>query len=277
VVARGEPLPNFDFHARLLTLPGIFDSKPEGVPAEVPYLSVDASRVERIGRLIERSLEREGEAPAEPNLSSTNGSGSAGASPSQLMRPLRVGIVWQGNTAHKGDRFRSIPLAKFEPLARIPGIRLVSLQKGFGTEQIESCREAVPAAQWSDAADLTAEALLDTAAAMKNLDLVIAVDTSVAHLAGALGVPVWVAMPLASDWRWLLDREDTPWYPTMRLFRQRDLEEWDQVIARMSQALAERSKAMPCQIDDPTSDARAGNPHRLTSTAPFCQLPAQVA
>jgi hypothetical protein len=85
---------------------------------------------------------------------------------------------------------------------------------------------------------------------MKNLDLVIAVDTSVAHLAGALGVPVWVAMPLASDWRWLLNREDTPWYPTMRLFRQRELGEWDQVIARMSQALdgQMRARAMAADI-----------------------------
>ena len=212
VVARGEPLPHFDFHARLLTLPGIFDSTPEGVPGKVPYLHVDEKRVERIGRLIERSVESEG-------------------------KTLRVGLDWQGNTAHKGDRFRSIALEKFEPLARIPGVRLVSLQKGFGSEQIETCRETVPVAAWSDAADTTAEALLDTAAAMKNLDLVIAVDTSVAHLAGALGVPVWVAMPLACDWRWLLDREDTPWYPTMRLFRQRDLGKWDDVIERMAAVL----------------------------------------
>ena len=117
---------------------------------------------------------------------------------------------------------------------------LVSLQRGFGSEQIESCRETAPVAEWSDPADLTAEALLDTAAAMKNLDLVIAVDTSVAHLAGALGVPVWVAMPLASDWRWLLDREDTPWYPTMRLFRQQELGDWDEVIGRMAEALGKQ-------------------------------------
>lgn len=217
VVARGEALPHFDFHARLLTLPGIFDSTPEEVPGKVPYLHVEQNRVERVGRLIERCVESEG-------------------------KTLRVGLVWQGNTAHKGDRFRSIALEKFEPLARIPGVRLVSLQKGFGSEQIESCRDTVPVAAWSDSADTTAEALLDTAAAMKNLDLVIAVDTSVAHLAGALGVPVWIAMPLACDWRWLPDREDTPWYPTMRLFRQRHLGEWDDVIERMAAAIIRISR-----------------------------------
>jgi ADP-heptose:LPS heptosyltransferase len=91
---------------------------------------------------------------------------------------------------------------------------------GFGAEQIEKHKDELKLIEWPDPADTTAEALLDTAAMMKCLDLVIAIDTSVPHLAGALSVPVWVAMPLASDWRWLLDREDTPWYPTMRLFRQ---------------------------------------------------------
>jgi ADP-heptose:LPS heptosyltransferase len=126
-------------------------------------------------------------------------------------------------------------------LSQVPGVRLVSLQKGFGSEQVAACNDLVPVVEWSDPADTTAEALLDIAAAMRNLDLVIAVDTSVAHLAGALGVPVWVAMPLACDWRWLLDREDTPWYPTMRLFRQRELGDWDDVIARMAEALRERA------------------------------------
>jgi tetratricopeptide (TPR) repeat protein len=214
VIAKGEPLPNFDMHARLLTLPGIMDSTPESVPAEVPYLHVDKNRVDRLGTLL--SGKRRG---AETEF--------------------RVGLVWQGNTAHKGDKFRSIALEKFSPLANVPGVRLVSLQKGFGSEQIEKHREELKLIEWSDPADTTAEALVETAALMKNLDLVIAVDTSIAHLAGALGVPVWVAMPLASDWRWLLDREDTPWYPTMRLFRQRELGDWDEVIARMTAALRE--------------------------------------
>ena len=97
--------------------------------------------------------------------------------------------------------------------------------------------------EWGDPSDTTAEALLDTAAMMKCLDLVIAVDTSLCHLAGALGVPVWVAMPLASDWQWLVEREDSPWYPTMKLFRQKRLGDWEGVIRRMAEALSERAQA----------------------------------
>ncbi|HSZ54811.1 MAG TPA: glycosyltransferase family 9 protein [Tepidisphaeraceae bacterium] len=101
---------------------------------------------------------------------------------------IHVGLVWQGNTAHKGDRFRSISLSMFEPVAKVPGVKLVSLQKGYGHEQIEQNRDKFELIEWSDPTDVTAEALVDTAAVMKNLDLVIAVDTGVAHLAGALGV-----------------------------------------------------------------------------------------
>jgi Tfp pilus assembly protein PilF len=241
VVAKGEPLGNFDMHARLLTLPGIFDSTPEALPDGAPYLKVEQRRVERCRKMLETG--REGEAPvrqsspqaAEPIASPLAGFGSAGASPS-----LKVGIVWQGNTAHKGDRFRSIPLSKFAPLAAVEGVELISLQKGFGSEQIEANKELVPLREWSDAQDLTADALLDTAAMMQCLDLVITIDTSIAHLAGALAVPVWVAMPLANDWRWLLEREETPWYPTMRLFRQSQLGDWDEVIERLAEGLKEK-------------------------------------
>ena len=210
VIARGEPLPNFDLHARLMTLPCVFGSTPDSLPNQTPYLSVDEKRVERF---------RE-------ELSGVEG--------------FKVGIVWQGSTAHKGDRFRSIALEMFRPLSQIPGVQLVSLQKGYGSEQVEKNAE-MDIHEWSDPTDTTAEALVDTAAVMKNLDLVIAVDTSLAHLAGALGVPVWVAMPLACDWRWLADREDSPWYPTMRLFRQEKQGDWEAVIARMAEELAELS------------------------------------
>jgi len=207
VIARGEPLPTFDMHARLMTLPCIFGSTPEDLPNSVPYLSVDEKRI----------AEFKEQFASEPGF--------------------KVGLVWQGNTAHKGDRFRSIPLELFVPLTKIEGVRLVSLQKGYGSEQIEKNKEQMELLEWSDPTDTTAEALLDTAAVMKNLDLVVAVDTSVAHLAGALGVPTWVAMPLASDWRWLSEREDTPWYPTMRLFRQKKLGGWTDVIERMTTAM----------------------------------------
>jgi hypothetical protein len=214
VIARGEPLPNFDMHARLMTLPCIFGSTPEDLPNQVPYLDIDESHVAEFAEQF-------------------------GVQGSKAKPRLKVGLVWQGNTAHKGDRFRSIPLAMFEPVAAIDGVQLVSLQKGYGSEQIEQNKVKINLIEWSDPADVTAEALVDTAAVMKNLDLLIAVDTSLAHLAGALGVPVWVAMPLASDWRWLVGREDTPWYPTMRMFRQKKLGQWGDVIERMAEALGE--------------------------------------
>jgi hypothetical protein len=131
------------------------------------------------------------------------------------------------------DRHRSFRLDQFEPLARLDGVRLVSLQNGFGTEQL------VEVADRFAVIDLGGrfEDFMDSAAVLSNLDLVIAPDTSVAHLAGALGVPVWVALPFAPDWRWLLDREDSPWYPTMRLFRQRDWGDWNEVFKRMGRDL----------------------------------------
>jgi len=242
VIARGEPLPNFDVHARLMTLPGIFGSTPEEVPNGAPYLAVEQERVERWREVLEETRgrgdagtrgEEQGEDdPCEFVSASPRPPVSASHSPT-----LRVGLVWQGSTAHKGDRFRSIPLEMFKPLAQIPGVQLVSLQKGYGSEQIEKVRDEMEILEWGDPGDTTAEALLDTAAVMKCLDLVIAVDTSVCHLAGALGVPVWVAMPLANDWRWLTERDDSPWYPTMRLFRQKRLGDWQGVIRRMGEAL----------------------------------------
>lgn len=219
VIARGEPLPNFDMHARLMTLPHILGSTPDDLPNVVPYLTVNETRIAHFAQLLSPP-------PSDPPQSATGNRQSQ----------MNVGLVWQGNPAHKGDRFRSIPLNLFSPLATIPNVRWISLQKGPGSDQI-ALNPALNLLQWSDPTDTTAEALLDTAAVIKNLDLVITVDTSLAHLAGALGVPVWVAMPLAPDWRWLLDREDTPWYPTMRLFRQRHPNDWTDVIATLTESL----------------------------------------
>ncbi len=136
---------------------------------------------------------------------------------------------------HPDNRFRSIPLNMFASLAAVPDVRLYSLQVGPGTEElVEATFPIVPLGQhFQDFAD--------TAAALEALDLVIAVDTAVAHLAGGLGVPVWVALPFASDWRWLKEREDSPWYPTMRLFRQRNRGDWPDVFERMASALAKEA------------------------------------
>jgi hypothetical protein len=119
-------------------------------------------------------------------------------------------------------------------MAGIPGLKLFVLQKGLGTEQLDELGGRWPVIDLGGRLD----DFMDTAAVLPHLDLVITPDTSLAHLAGALGVPVWVAIPFASDWRWLLDREDTPWYPTMRLFRQRRWGDWDDVFGRMAQELS---------------------------------------
>lgn len=152
-------------------------------------------------------------------------------------RGFRVGIGWQGNRQYRCDRFRSIPLWSFAPLAALPDVTLVSLQQGTGRQQLQ----AVPA-EWGildlgPEVDTEAGAFMDTAAIMANLDLVVTSDTAIAHLAGALGFPVWVALGKSADWRWLEKREDSPWYPTMRLFRQTQLGDWDEVFERIATQL----------------------------------------
>ena len=141
--------------------------------------------------------------------------------------------VWQGNPHHKWDRWRSVPLMTFAPLAEVPGVRLISLQHGPGVEQLDALKRRVPVTQLGKEFGAT-NAFMDTAAVMAGLDLVVTVDTATAHLAGALGVPVWMPLPTLVDWRWLLGRDDSPWYPTMRLFRQSHLGDWEPVFERMA-------------------------------------------
>jgi hypothetical protein len=210
LVGQREPLPAFDVHLPLLSLPGVFGTDLETIPTTVPYLRIDPAAVERW----QRELGTEG---------------------------FKVGIVWQGSTSHRGDRWRSMPLAQFAPLAAVPGVRLISLQKGAGSEQLAALGGLFPVVDLGDRLD-AGGAFLDTAAVMAGLDLVVCCDTAVAHLAGALGVPVWVALAYAPDWRWLLGREDSPWYPTMRLFRQDRRGDWDGVFARLADALRRRAR-----------------------------------
>ncbi len=203
VVAPGGPAPEFAVQAPLPSLPGLLGTTRETIPARVPYLRADAGRVGRWRRELE---------------------GRAG---------FRVGIVWRGNPKHPGDRRRSIPLGCFAPLAALPGVGLVSLQKGPGAEQLV-------ATDWRRSTlDLGGrlEDFADTAAVLMNLDLLIACDTAVAHLAGALGVPAWVALPSDPDWRWLLGRDDSPWYPSLRLFRQDRPGVWEGVFDRIASEL----------------------------------------
>jgi hypothetical protein len=148
-----------------------------------------------------------------------------------------VGIAWQGQRRFRSDHLRSMPLACFAPLAQVPGVRLISLQKDDASRQIAELNGAFPVIDLSERIDRDG-AFLDTAAIMQNLDLVATSDTAAAHLAGALAAPVWVALARGPDWRWLHQRADSPWYPTMRLFRQSAAGRWQRVFREMAQSLA---------------------------------------
>ena len=161
---------------------------------------------------------------------------------------LRIGIVWQGNPAHPDDAKRSIPLRSMARLAAVPGVRLISLQRLYGLDQL-------PGMPVEDlGSDFDSGSFADTAAIIQSLDLVVSADTSVAHLAGALGVPVWVALPLIPDWRWLLDRDDSPWYPSARVFRQNRRGHWDGVFQDMVQLLAQVLETPVPPAADPDLD-----------------------
>ena len=204
----GAALPEFDFHLPLLSVPAVVGLAEETIPADVPYLAADPARV---ARWYERL--------------------PAGG--------FRVGIVWQGFPNADIDKGRSIPLRCFAPLGSVPGVRLISLQKNYGLDQLEALPEGMCVETLGDDFDAGPHAFLDTAAVMAELDLVITSDTSIAHLAGALGRPVWIVLKTNPDWRWLQDRDDSAWYPTARLFRQRKRGDWDEVFLRVAAELAE--------------------------------------
>ena len=198
----GEALPPFDLHCPLLSLPGVFRTALDTVPAEIPYLRPEPGAAARW---------RERLTP---------------------LHGLRVGLVWSGNPGHTDDRNRSVPFEALSPLWRVPGVSWVGLQVGQ--------RAGDPRRAGDSAVHDLSPALGDfaeTAAAIAALDLVVTVDTAVAHLAGALGQPVWLLLPRVPDWRWLLGREDSPWYPTARLFRQERPGDWAGVIGRVTAEL----------------------------------------
>jgi tetratricopeptide (TPR) repeat protein len=149
----------------------------------------------------------------------------------------RVGLVWQGNRGNQTDPFRSLPLSVLEPLGDIDAIQLVSLQHGFGSEQLDGWRGRNPIARLPEGIDRLAGPFMDTAAILSQLDLLITPDTAIAHLAGAIGTPVCLLLNLVPDWRWFLDRRDTPWYPTFRLFRQTRQGDWPGVVHELCSAL----------------------------------------
>jgi len=202
----GEPLPEFEWHCPLMSLPVAFGTTLATIPAQVPYL------------LVPEDAQRKAATLPWP---------ASG---------LRVGIAWAGSPTHLGDRFRSIPFPLLEPLLHVEGVHFFSLQLGAEGAQLAASQALI-----TDLAPAITD-LADTAALMQQLDLVIAVDTAVVHLAGALGRPVWVMLPFSPDWRWLLGREDSPWYPTMRLFRQPQFGDWPSVVEAVHAALRETGK-----------------------------------
>jgi tetratricopeptide (TPR) repeat protein len=224
VVDWKSSLPDHDVHVPLLSLPAIVGTTLANLPAE-PYFTVDSQTIDRWRPIVDRAMSRGSDRPQTCD---------AGSAPT-----FKIGIAWQGSRSNTFDRTRSFPLHHFEPIADVPGVRLISLQKGDGTEQIDELAGRFPVAELVDrgAGEEDTRDFLSTAAVMSQLDLVITPDSSVAHLAGGLGVPVWIALPMAAEWRWLIDRDDSPWYPTMRLFRQRRHRDWDDVFQRMAQVL----------------------------------------
>jgi hypothetical protein len=191
----------------LMSVPGVLGVTPDAVPATVPYLGPGAEHIaawrERLG---------------------------AG---------FKVGISWQGSPTFVHDKGRSIPLGAFAPLADIAGIRLISLQKRPGAEQVSGVPFRARIETPLDASDISDQGFRDTSAVMANLDLIVASDSMIAHLAGALGRPAFIALRQIPDWRWLLGRDDCPWYPAMRLFRQTTDGDWQPVFRRIAAAVRE--------------------------------------
>jgi tetratricopeptide (TPR) repeat protein len=198
----------FDYQISLMSMAHAFASTLETLPAAVPYLFADAERVarwrERIG---------------------TDG--------------FRVGIVWQGSLKYPRDRERSIRLAEYAPLGRVPGVRLISVQSIVGLDQLNALPEGMRVETLGEEVVANPDGFREVAAVMANLDLLIMSDTGPTHLAGALGRPVWLALARHADWRWMRDREDSPWYPTMRLFRQKTAGDWPEVFGRVARELAQ--------------------------------------
>ena len=206
IVDEADPALAFDVHCPLLSLPLAFKTDLASIPGKTPYLGVEDG-------LVERWRERIGR------------------------HGFKVGICWQGATS-KIDAGRSFPLAALYPIARLAGVRLISLHKGAGEAQLQSLPEGMTVETLGADFDGGPDAFLDSAAVMKNLDLVISSDTAIAHLAGALAVPVWIALKHVPDWRWMLDRADSPWYPTARLFRQRIRDDWSDVFVEIEKELS---------------------------------------
>jgi Glycosyltransferase family 9 (heptosyltransferase) len=210
VISRGDLLPDFDLQCPLLSLPLAFRTRLETIPSAVPYLRESSQALNNWERRL---------GPRDRH---------------------RIGLVWSGNPAHTRDHIRSIGFNSLLSLLDI-NATFVSLMKEVNAADAMVLNERRDLLHFGD----ELSTFSDTAALISNLDLVISVDTSLAHLAGALAKPVWVLLPFAGDWRWLCDREDSPWYPSARLFRQDSTRSWDNVIARVHAALRDFVESRP--------------------------------
>jgi tetratricopeptide (TPR) repeat protein len=213
LVARDSPLPDFDVYAALPSLPHLLGITLATIPASVPYVFADPDLVEHWRQELSE------------------------------IRGYKVGIAWRGGKVYPADAHRSIPLAYMAPLVSVEGIHLISLQKGPGSEELAALGGHFAVTDLASRLDEQSGAFMDTAAVMKSLDLVISVDTSIGHLAGALGVPTWLALGMIPHWFWFTHREDSAWYPGHRLFRRTLGQSWDDVFQRMAGELRKRVNA----------------------------------
>ena len=206
------PLGAFDLHCPMMSLPLVFGTRLETIPRAVPYLRVPPELRESWSRRLAES------------------------------KGLKVGLAWAGNRKYGRDFLRSVAFHQLRPLFGIPGVTYVSLQKGAAAEERDEASRFL--ADWMDAC----VDFMDTAALIANLDLVLSVDTSVAHLAGALGRPVWLLNRFESEWRWLREGEKSPWYPTMRIFRQAAPNDWQGVIGQLARELAQLASSGKARV-----------------------------
>lgn len=243
VIPKSSPLPEYDFWVDQMSLPRLFGTTPASIPATQGYLTADPDLTQAW-------------APRLP----------AGRGP-------RVGLVWTGTAAHDNDLRRAIPPALFERVVARPGITPVSLQVGPGSGT------ATASLGLTDMGALFGD-FADTAAVVANLDLVISADTAVAHLAGAMGKPVWLLLPYAPDWRWMIQRADSPWYASMRLFRQTAPGDWqgvmDRVLAALDQLAVGETQAVNA-VAAAAAPPVATAPHTMSATVTATDQPWMVA
>ncbi len=225
VVTRGERVPHCHYQISLMSLPYILKTRLDTIPADIPYLTPDKDRV----AFWKEKLSQD-----------TN---------------FKIGICWQGNARYSTQALRravaakSLPVQAFKSMAEIPGVSIYSLQQVDGMDQIASCDFKNKLIFFDETFDKTYGSFMDSAAVMQQLDLVVSVDTGVCHLAGAMGVPTWILLPFPGDWRWLRNRTDSPWYPSVRLFRQQQLEDWDTPMQDIVASITDMIKGvMPTQV-----------------------------